>query len=130
MLAGLHHDTVDAIFVKFENSSCPPNTITLGNSENNGLDCLLTVIGVHENCVMIFRKPLIACFTTQQERLGFAVTGAGRDVAMISNAVIFAFLVRAKKRGKLCHLAPPVGVLGIPYSIPTRQVEQDNSNND
>jgi hypothetical protein len=130
MLAGLHHDTVDAIFVKFENSGCPPNTVTLGNGENNGLDCLLTVIGVHENCVTIFRKPLIACFATQQKRLGFTVAGAGRDIAMISNTVIFAFLVRAKKRGKLCHLAPPVGVLRIPYPNPTRQVEQDNSNND
>lgn len=118
MLASFQHDTVDAIFVKFENSGCPPNTVTLGNGQNNGLDGLLAVIGVHENCVMIFRKPLIASFTTQQERLGFAVACAGRDVAMVSNAVIFAFLVRTKKRGKLCHLAPPVGGLGDSISYP------------
>ena len=62
MFSGLENDTIDAIFIEVENSRRPSNTVTLGNGKDNGLNCLLAVIGVHKDCVAVLGKPLIACF--------------------------------------------------------------------
>lgn len=62
MFSGFKNDTIDPVFIEVENSCCPTNTVTLGNGKDDGLDGLLAVIGVHENCVTVLRKSLIACF--------------------------------------------------------------------
>jgi hypothetical protein len=65
MIARFEHHAVDTILVEFKDSRCPANAVTFGNGQNNALDGLPAVVGVHKDGVTILRKPLITGLTTQ-----------------------------------------------------------------
>jgi hypothetical protein len=65
MLACFEHHAVDAVFVESEDSRCPPDAVRFGNGQNNPLDGLPAVVGVHKDGVTILGKPLITGLTTQ-----------------------------------------------------------------
>lgn len=53
MLSGFKDHTVNAVLVQLKEPCCPPNTVTLSNGQNNPLNGLLVIVGVHENSVTV-----------------------------------------------------------------------------
>ena len=88
MVASFEHNTVNAIFVQRKDSCCPPDTVTLGNSQNNALNGFPAIIGVHKDCVTIFRKPLIAGLATQQMGFVLAIPSTGCNVSAAPDAMV------------------------------------------
>jgi hypothetical protein len=106
MLSSLQDNTVNAVLVKRKDSSCPPDTVTFGNSQNNGSDGLPAIIGVHENSVTIFGKPLVTCLATQQMSFVLAIACTGGDVSTSPDSMIPAVRIRTKAISKIHHSIP------------------------
>ena len=106
MLSRLQDNTVNAVLVKRKDSSCPPNTVTFGNGQNNGLNGLPAIIGVHKDSVTIFRKPLVTCLATQQMSSVLAIACTGCDVSTAPDSMIPALRTRTKAISKIHHSVP------------------------
>jgi len=85
MSARLEHNSVDAVFVKLEDSRCPANAVIFGNSQNNALDGFPAIVGVHKDDVTILGKPLVAGLTAKQMSSILAIVGSGANVSLSPN---------------------------------------------
>jgi len=109
MHSSLEYNTDNPVLVKGENSCCPPNAVTFGNSQNYAPDSLPAVVGVHKNSITILRKPLVTCLATQQVSFVLAIACARCDIPMAPDSVVLTVKIRAKIIIKVYHLNPPLG---------------------
>jgi len=104
MISSLEHNSVDAVFVKLEDSRCPANTITFANGKDNALDSFPAIVGVHKNGVTILRKPLVTGLTTKQMGLILTIARTGGNIALPPDPIIFTDWIRAEVGRKIYHL--------------------------
>lgn len=95
MLPCFKDNTVDPVLIKRKDSRCPPDTVTFGNSQNNTLDSLPAIVGMHKDSITILRKPLITCLTTQQMGFILAIACTRCYVPLTPNSMILTLWIRA-----------------------------------
>ena len=103
MVASFEHNTVNAVFVQRKDSCCSADTVTLGNSQNNTLNGFPAIIGVHKDCVTIFRESLIAGLATQQMSFVLAIPSTSCNVSATPEALVLTLRIRTKIIGKIYH---------------------------
>jgi len=121
MLSSLEYNTVNPVLVKGQNSCCPPNAVTFGNSQNYALYSFPAVVGVHKNSITILRKPLVTCLTTQQVSFVLAIACARCNIPTAPDSMVLTVRIRTKIIIKVYHLNPPLGyVFNI---VPKRRLD-------
>lgn len=113
----LDDDTVDCILIIGQDSCCPPNAVTFGNCQNNTLNILFAVIGMHENSPTIFREPIVTCLTTKKQRFALTITGTGGYVPFSPDSVVCTCRIRTEIITKL-HVT---ALLSVPISAIVQQ---------
>ena len=96
MLTCLDYVTVYRIFVIGQDPCCPPNTVTLGDGQDNALNILFAVIRMHKHCATVLREPVVACLTAKQQCLVLTVPSTGRYVPFSPDFVIPTLAIGTK----------------------------------
>ena len=108
MLAGAQNHPIDGVFVEPKQACSGSHTDTLGRVVNDLPDCIGWQMQSEQRTGVRGRKAFATGAAIQQVAvLVLAVFAANTDVAIPTQAVVFALLVGAKILLKIAHGLPP-----------------------